>query len=93
MVNRGVFVDVDITGTLGSRSYVYIIDRIESNVSPMTSGMSHPAPIEIDAGQAYYWRYSWQVGEQESRRELAEGHGRTFPNAQEAIRWLLSSED
>ena len=32
----------------------------------------------------------WEIGEKETRKALAEGQGVTFPNAKEAIRWLLS---
>lgn len=30
----------------------------------------------------------WEEGSRETRESLVEGHGRTFPNAQEAVEWL-----
>lgn len=34
----------------------------------------------------------WQAGEEETRKALAKGEGKTFPNVQEAIRWLQSDD-
>ena len=59
----------------------------ESSFSGAFSRAFSPA---INRSQAYYWSRIWQMGEQESRAELAAGHGRTFDTAEEAIRWLLS---
>jgi hypothetical protein len=49
------------------------------------------APL-TSLGQAYYWTRAWQDGEQESLAALARGEGRTFEDAQSAIRYLLSDE-
>lgn len=55
--------------------------------------VSGTIPPSIDRGQAIYWSYAWRAGEEETRKALAEGQGKTFPSAQEAIRWLLSSDN
>jgi len=65
----------------------------QTNVSPMSCPASRTIPPSIDRGQAIYWSYAWRAGEEETRKALSEGQGKTFPNAQEAIRWLLSSDD
>ncbi len=65
----------------------------QSTVSLMPQSVSRTIPPSIDRGQAIYWSYAWRAGEEETRKALAEGKGKTFPNAQEAIRWLLSSDD
>jgi hypothetical protein len=61
--------------------------------SPMAAPVSRTIPPFIDRGQAYYWTYAWQIGERESRSELAGGLGKTFENAEDAIRWLLSGDE
>ena len=42
--------------------------------------------------QAYFWTEEWQAAERESERELAEGRGRTFDSAEDAIRWLQEEQ-
>ncbi len=72
----------------------YLYTRFDqTNVSPMPRSVSRTVPPSIERGQAIYWSYAWRAGEQETRKALAEGQGITFPNAQEAIRWLLSDDD
>jgi hypothetical protein len=67
------------------------------NAHTVMSAPSFPTPGAVPAalseGQAYYWRYSWQVGERQSRRELAAGKGKTFDTADAPIRWLLSDDE
>lgn len=68
-----------------------------NNVSLGSTGsflpvVSRHLPPAVEAGQAYFWSYEWQLGEEESLRDLAEGNMRTFQNPEDAIRWLLSSE-
>jgi hypothetical protein len=50
------------------------------------------APV-CEPSQAYYWKYAWQRDEREALDELAAGQGRVFENADEAIRYLLSTDD
>jgi hypothetical protein len=80
----------DSTST-NSRPVSPILHATEA--SPMTAPISRTIPAAVDRGQAYYWSYVWQMGEQESRAELAAGQGKTFDNADDAIRWLLSDDD
>ena len=72
----------------------YLDTRLDqTNVTPIPWLASRTIPLAIDRGQAIYWSYAWRAGEEETRKALAEGQGKTFPNAQEAIRWLLSDDD
>ncbi len=43
-------------------------------------------PIEAEADAI------WEAGSEETRRALANGQGITFPNAQEAIDWLIGED-
>jgi len=43
--------------------------------------------------QEYYWTEEWQAGEQESRAELTAGGGVRFENAEDAIRWLMRTDE
>ena len=61
----------------------------ESSTGVPTGGRMPPA---IGEGQAYYWSRAWQRDQQESIAELIAGNGVSFDNAEEAIRWLLSSD-
>ena len=89
-MNRLIVVDIDSTE---SGEGVYLDTRLDqTDVPPMPSVVSHTIPPSIDRGQAIYWSYAWRAGEEETRKALTEGQGRTFPNAQEAIRWLLSDD-
>ena len=90
-MNEPIVVDIASTESVEG---VYLETRTDqTNVSPMPCPVSHTIPPSIDRGQAIYWSYAWRAGEEETRKALAEGQGKTFPNAQEAIRWLLSSDD
>lgn len=64
-----------------------------TEVSTLRGPAPHFVPPAIDIGQVYYWSHVWQHGEQESRAELEAGIRTTFENAEDAIRWLLSSDD
>lgn len=50
-------------------------------------------PLTIPADQAYYWTTRWQTDEQETLASLAAGHGQRFQSADEALRYLFSSDD
>lgn len=50
-------------------------------------------PPAIDAGEAYYWTHAWQAAQRESLDALERGEGITFDSADDAIRWLLSSDE
>jgi hypothetical protein len=50
-------------------------------------------PFSVPRSQLYYWTTRWQEDEQASLDELARGEGRSFPNAAEAIRWLLAPDE
>jgi hypothetical protein len=75
------------TGTAASMTRSW---QASTEVAPRY--VPHDMPPSIDVGQAYYWRYAWQVGERESRAELERGEKRTFASAEDAIRWLLSDD-
>ncbi len=84
--------DVDIAATeSGEGPYVNTWPG-QTDVALMPFLVSASIPPSIDSGQAIYWSYLWRLGEEETRKALAEGQGKTFPNAQEAIRWLLSDD-
>ncbi len=83
---------VDISST-ESIEGAYLDTRLDQTDVPlMPRPVSRTIPPSIERGQAIYWSYAWRAGEQETRKALAEGQGKTFPNAQEAIRWLLSDD-
>ena len=82
-----------LASTTSSVPLVIAFSPSITEVSPLAAPVSHELPLSLDAGQAYYWRYAWQAGERESRDALAAGFGRTFANADDAIRWLLSDDD
>lgn len=50
-------------------------------------------PPAADAGEAYYWTHAWQTGQQEAVEAIERGEAITFDNADDAIRWLLSSDE
>lgn len=50
-------------------------------------------PFSISRRHEYYWTRRWQDDERASVEELMNGEGLEFPNAAEAIRWLLSDGD
>ncbi len=54
---------------------------------------ARPLPPAADAGEAYYWTNAWQAAQQESLDALERGEGVTFDDADDAIRWLLSSDE
>ncbi len=85
-------ITVDIASTESAEG-AYLDTRLDQTNTPlMPSPVSRTIPPSIDRGQAIYWSYAWRTGEEETRKALAEGQGITFPNAQEAIRWLLSND-
>lgn len=49
-------------------------------------------PASVPADELLYWTEAWQAGEQETRRRLARGEGRVYPNAREVIRELLTND-
>ena len=89
-MNELIVVDIASTGSIEG---AYLDTRLDqTDVLLMPWPVSRTIPPAIDKGQAIYWTYAWRVGEEETRKALAEGQGKTFPNAQEAIRWLLSDD-
>ncbi len=89
-MNESIVVDIASTESVGGAHFDTRFDQ--TNVPLMPWPVSRILPLSIDRGQAIYWSYAWRAGEEETRKALAEGQGRTFPNAQEAIRWLLSDD-
>lgn len=81
---------IALDATSGRAALAERIALTATEVSPTSAPVSHTIPPAVDAGQAYYWRHAWQLGEQESRAELKAGLGQTFATAEKAIRWLLS---
>lgn len=49
-------------------------------------------PPAIPSSQRYFWTRLWQMGEEESREDLARGDVRRFSDPLDAIRWLLSDD-
>ncbi len=47
-------------------------------------------PLSIPVSQRYFWTRTWQQGEAESVRDIANGDVRTFADPLDAIRWLLA---
>ena len=68
--------------------YVFLIPYLKWRKERAMARLYRALVKSIDANQDYYWRDEWQSGEAEARAELAAGLGRTFHNAQDAIRWL-----
>lgn len=64
-----------------------------SGTSARVEGLRTRPLGSIPATQAYYWHHLWQAGEQETLESLAQGHGRRFATAREAISWLLSDDE
>ena len=48
-------------------------------------------PFSTSRRHAYYWSRRWQEDERASVEELMNGEGLEFPNAAEAIRWLMGA--
>jgi hypothetical protein len=61
--------------------------------SPRPHGVSECLPIAVSRAQAYYWKRTWQDAEREALLELETGQGRTFGDAESAIRYLLGPDD
>jgi len=89
-VNERLSVVLDATS--GNATSTNRVGITVTEASRIKAPISHTIPPAIDRGQAYYWNHAWQLGEQESRAELAAGKGKTFENARDAIRWLLSDD-
>ena len=86
MINN---IDVSTSAADGTASHIGRLTQVEADATPSPFAIPRHLPFTIDGGQAYYWRYAWQLGERESRKELEEGLGRTFRRSDDAIRWLL----
>ncbi|MHB1654041.1 MAG: hypothetical protein ACYCVD_16435 [Desulfitobacteriaceae bacterium] len=44
----------------------------------------------VPADQAWYWTKEWQAAEQEARENIAAGRYKTFENAEEFVKDLMS---
>ena len=77
---------IDITSTESIEGAYLDAPFDQTNIPAMPWTIPSSIPTSIDRGQAIYWSYAWRAGEAETRKSLADGHGKTFPNAQEAIR-------
>ena len=88
MLEASVLVSIDATSGTNARAAASYVEAHTSYRSPVST-----MPTAISAGQAYYWKYIWQAGERASRDDIAAGRTQSFPNGEEAIRWLLSDED
>lgn len=64
-----------------------------ADASANATAAKRTAPLFVPRGQLYYWSNPWQVGEDDSLRDLAEGRFRTFPDGSAAAAWLLTDED
>lgn len=66
-----------------------------ADVSPILDSLDfamHLVP-GIPSSQTYYWKRAWQDGEAEARAEREAGLAKRFANPNDAIRWLLSSDE
>jgi len=63
------------------------------NWSVEPEGVSRRIAPLTNRDQAYYWSSQWQRDEFETVQELSAGRGETFPDADAAIRWLLSADE
>jgi hypothetical protein len=50
-------------------------------------------PLVIPESQAYFWTKLWQIEEAAALDELEQGQGVRFDDPNDAVRWLLSTED
>jgi hypothetical protein len=67
-----------------------------SGATSATPGVRHQGrrmPASIPSGQRYFWSRLWQEGERETDQDVARGDVHRFQGADDAIRWLLSSDD
>jgi hypothetical protein len=62
-----------------------------SDANTAATGRGRP-PLFVPRSQLYYWTRSWQAGEAEALRELAEGDFLTFSDGTAAAEWLLDDE-
>ncbi len=90
-MNSHLSVLIETTSTASEPSMRIDINSVE--LSSTSSPISQSVPPMIGKGQAYYWSYMWQKGEQEARAQLNAGESKTFDTADAAIRWLLSDSD
>ncbi len=75
-----------IENTLTPRLDAAMMSEIPENVS-------RQIPPLLSQAQAYYWSHAWQLGEQESLADLQAGRFKTFTNADDVVRYLLSADD
>jgi hypothetical protein len=59
-----------------------------SDANTATTGRGRP-PLFVPRSQLYFWTRSWQAGEAEALRELADGEFFTFSDGTAAAEWLL----
>ena len=69
------------TPQYGATWWTHVPSNVTRKIAPLTS-----------ASQAYYWSRTWQEQEHAALADLASGKSRTFGNADEAIRYLLSDD-
>lgn len=81
-----------LEATSGTSQLTMHVNINATELSRINAPISRSMPSMIDQGQAYYWSYAWQLGEQKVDEELAGGLGKTFDDPQDAIRWLLSGD-
>jgi hypothetical protein len=53
----------------------------------------HGLPPLVNRAQAYYWTHAWQEGEATSLGDLERGDVLSFRSGDDAVRWLLSTDD
>lgn len=80
-------------GAVSTEVYTESITFGATGVTQAPYHISNTIPLSMPGGQEMYWSYAWLKGVDETRAAFARGEGKTFPNAKEAIRWLLSDEE
>ena len=76
-------------GSSTDEGATHVADLISD--TPLVASEDVPAAIPRD--QLYYWTHKWQVGQNESIREIEEGSSRVFTSFSDVARWLLDPSD
>jgi hypothetical protein len=82
---------IEINSTFASSSS-WTFAKMNAAHSPLPANASRQIAPLTSRAEAYYWTHTWQAGEKETLDALAAGQGQAFDNADEAIRWLLSTD-
>lgn len=82
---------INLAASSDLRSFEWLV--VGSTESTLLRQADPRVPLSIPASQRYFWTTRWQVGEEESRHDIANGEVEQFDDPLDAIRWLLSEEE